>query len=498
MPPYSKILRRSFCVAGQKIINMKLYKYTLDDFSGGFSAQMNSDSMDNGYTPNSYNVEALGGTLKTMNGYSKYITTAIIDNETQYYPVRFPVYYAQASQGASQQDTLLVVASTGLKRGLFIYKSQSWQKLQGNITEADMDSINCVSKGKNQLFICNAAEGIYTYDTTSGLGMLEDAPGFAAMALHYERIWGINSANKLNTVYYSAESDYSNWKTTSENADAGKLEVTTFDGDGFVGIANVFDDILLYRRKTLFRITGTSPENYQMKQIPASCGAVGPDAIANNGRYSFYIGNDGIYSYDGIRASIIENNRLRFLFENRINRNKLAISCAVIFDNKLYAAVPADGSAHNNLIIEYDIDSRVFNIRSGMNVSKFVVFNNQLLFSGNDGFIYTFDNSIKYNGANITAHYETPYCDFQNKNMLKTLDSVCFTAKGTGSVKISAETERGTVSKTVTLKRSSDFDIYHIPLYNAGRRFKFCFDNVNGSQFEIIRPEFILEKDDED
>ena len=200
--------------------------------------------------------------------------------------------------------------------------------------------------------------------------------------------------------------------------------------------------------------------------------------------------------YGYAKVSKAERDRWGRLMENYFQSAGLIALGVQIVDARHKPT--ADGSAHNNLIIEYDIDSRVFNIRSGMNVSKFVVFNNQLLFSGNDGFIYTFDNSIKYNGANITAHYETPYCDFQNKNMLKTLDSVCFTAKGTGSVKISAETERGTVSKTVTLKRSSDFDIYHIPLYNAGRRFKFCFDNVNGSQFEIIRPEFILEKDDED
>lgn len=476
---------------------MKLYKYTLDDFSGGFSAQTNSDSMESGYTPNSYNVEALGGSLKTVKGYSKYIADSIVSSGNTYYPMRFLVHYSQGMAN-SLNDKLIVVGSTGIKRGLFTYSSGAWTRLQGNIAEAEMDGINCIYNGKNKLFICNSLEGIYTYDPQNGLDMIDDAPGFAAMTLRYERIWGINSSNGSNTVYYSAESDYSDWDTTVENADAGKLEVTTFDGDSFIGVDNVFDDILLYRRKSLFRITGSSPANYQLKQIPASCGAVGTNAIANNGRYSFYIGDNGIYSYDGVKASLVENNRLRFLFENRINRAALYNASAVIFNNKLYAAVAADGSANNNLIIEYDITSGIFNIRSGIAAYNLTVFQNKLLFADKNGYICTFDDSSTYDNTSIIAHYETPYYDFENKNMLKTLDSVCFTAKGTGSIKISAETERGTVSKLVELKRANTFDIYKIALYNTGRRFKFCFDNVDGSNFEITRPEFIFEKDDED
>ena len=88
--------------------------------------------------------------------------------------------------------------------------------------------------------------------------------------------------------------------------------------------------------------------------------------------------------------------------------------------------------------------------------------------------------------------------DFDNKNVTKTLDSIYFTAKGTGKIKITAETENGITTKTVTLKNADKFDLYKINMYNTGRRFKFCFDNVDGSTFEITRPEFFLEVDDED
>ena len=72
---------------------MKLSKYTLDDFSGGFSAHTGDDTMESKYTPNSYNVEALGGSLKTMPGCSKYIDSEIINNDRKYYAVQFFVYY---------------------------------------------------------------------------------------------------------------------------------------------------------------------------------------------------------------------------------------------------------------------------------------------------------------------------------------------------------------------------------------------------------------------
>ena len=500
MPPFvKKIGKELFVPNGRKFNTMKLSKYTLDDFSGGFSAHTGDDTMESKYTPNSYNVEALGGSLKTMPGCSKYIDSEIINNDRKYYAVQFFVYYSESMTLTSELDKLVVVGSTFSTRGLFLYNSGAWTKLQGNISEKNMGGINCIYNNENTLFICNSADGIYTYNPlNSEIGYIDSAPGLGAMTLHYERIWGIGDTKNPNTVYYSAESDFSDWDTTAENADAGKLDVTTFDGDSFIGIANVFDDVVLYRKKTLFRITGSSPSNYQLKQIPAASGAVGANAIANNGRYSFYIGQDGIYSYDGIRASLIEDNRLRFLFENRVNQSMLYNACAVIFGNKLYAAVPVDEAVYNNLVIEYDITSGVFNIRSGVDIINFGVFRNELIFADNAGYVCVFDGSDKYKGTNIEAHYETPFFDFDNKNVTKTLDSIYFTAKGTGKIKITAETENGITTKTVTLKNADKFDLYKINMYNTGRRFKFCFDNVDGSTFEITRPEFFLEADDED
>ena len=98
----------------------------------------------------------------------------------------------------------------------------------------------------------------------------------------------------------------------------------------------------------------------------------------------------------------------------------------------------------------------------------------------------------------IRAHYATPHTDLGAKNKVKTLDSIYIVARGTGKLQITAETENDVSVKTVEMRSSTDLDVYKVEMYAMGRRFRFAFDNVDGSAVEIVRPEFYFEVDEED
>lgn len=472
---------------------MNLVKYTLDDFSKGFRANMSPDAMKSGATPNAYNVEALRGSLKSVNGFSTYISDGIVYNNETYIPELIMTYYSSSSTSVKNNDIMAVVASTNSIKGIFVYRNGNWQLLQGNISDAEMGYINYY-KDDNCLLICNAYDGIYKMKRNQITYLENITKVMSKMTLNYERVWGIGDPDKPNTVYYSAFGEPEIW----EGEDAGELSITTYDGDKFVYIDTVFDDVVLYRQKSIFRINGTSPENYRLTKISSECGACGPDAVANDGGNSFFVGIDGIYEYNGSYASKILNDGLNLFFKQHVNSAAMWYCSAQIYDGKLFVALPIDGETKNNCIIEYDIYAKIINIRKNINAKNLTVFAGKLYFLNSNGDICVFDDGDTYNGEKINAYYETPYTDFDGKNTLKTLDSVYLTAKGKGKIAISAVTELGTVKKYTELTSDDEFRLYKLEMYNEGRRYKFVMENVDGSAFELTDPEFILEIDEED
>ncbi len=470
---------------------MKLKKYTLDDFSDGFIADRAEDTMELSQTPYLSNVDTVSGSMKTVNGSVRYIDDDIVYNEKKYYPLIPMVYYGENVEEIGT-DMLVVPATDSASVRMFTHFGTEWKNLGINASYGKMDYINCVYNNMNKLIMCNEYDGLYKFDVAENkIEWIEDSPAMSAITLHYERVWGINK----NTVYYSAQGDPEEWN--EENSDSGKIVITTADGDNFVAIENIFDDVVLFRKNSIFRINGSTTSAYQLKQILSPCGAAGSMCVANDGIHSFFIGKNGIYKFDGLRAELIEKNILRYFFEKRVNISALENACAKIYNNKLYAALPIDECDYNNCILEYDITTGKVHIREGISALSFTEYASKLLYTDNNGYICMLDMGKDYCGKKIKAVYETPYCDLDGKNIEKALESIYFVGKGNGSIRITSVSDQRAVSKEVVLS-NDDMKIYTVEMYNSGRRFKFIFENVDGSSFEIMRPEILFEEYGED
>ncbi len=468
---------------------MKLIRYTTDDFSGGFSAASSEITMKNGFSAQAYNVEALDGKLRTMKGCSLKVETHINYRGQVFTPKKLMVYRSESVDN----EELLVWAEGRGSLSIFRYTGSGWENVDNNYSNADVGYMNQFFNGQNNLILASSEDGMFIYDGNE-TEEIDICPMAGSLTLHFERLWAVGDPGNPNTVYYSAEGNPTQWD--KDNSDAGEIMITTFDGDRFIGIENVFDDVVLYRHNSLFRISGSNPSSYRLQQIQASTGAVGTKGIANDGKYSFYIGNNGIYRFDGMKAYLLENDRLREFFAKDVNKTALSEASAIINGNTLYVALPTGMSAFNDTVIEYDIIRGVFNIRKNVDITEFAVYRNELIFIDTLGNICIYNSGDAYKGECIDARYETPVCEFDGKNVNRTLDSVYFCGTGNGKIVISCITENGTRSVEVRLSR--DEKMYRVPLWNSGRRFKFVLENCNGSWFEITNPEFFLEEDDAD
>ncbi len=470
---------------------MKLTTVRINDFAKGF---------DCGCEPKHCNVDLKNGSLRRARGYGRYYPKRIYYNDVQYQIRDIFICYSEAYSADETFARLMAVATNGTQTAIFHYANDDWQSIESGISPYAMSSVNCFFGGERKLLMFNAGDGLYTYDfNTSEVGYVDGAPAMGSAAMHFERLWGVGDINEPDAIYYSAEGSYTNWGSVADDPEAsgGKITLTTTDGDMFTGIANVFDDVVIYRKGSIFRITGTGPSSYRLTRIPSASGAIGRYAIANNGRYSFFVGGDGIYSYDGTRADPIDNEAIKRFFEERVNKTYLKSAAAIIYDNVLYAAVPIDGATVNNCIVEYDILNRVATFKTSCDAVCFAEYDGELLFADSEGYINKLLTGDKYNTEDINAHYEAELCG-EPLNESRVLDSVYITARGDGRLKLKAVTKNGFAKKVIKLRSDACFDVYMIPIYTEGRTFKLVLENVEGSDFEVKTMKFVFEKNKPD
>jgi hypothetical protein len=104
--------------------------------------------------------------------------------------------------------------------------------------------------------------------------------------------------------------------------------------------------------------------------------------------------------------------------------------------------------------------------------------------------VYKLFNNV---GTPKTLYWETPMMDLGAKNARKMSNYIYFRAKGNGKIRFTLKTDKK--EKSLEVQLTDTETLYRKKLKNKGRMFKLIIENVNGSSFELIAPEIMLEVD---
>lgn len=318
------------------------------------------------------------------------------------------------------------------------------------------------------------------------------APNFKYIDLHYDRLWG--AVKNEDRVWFSTASrdgfDIEDFTFPVEESEAnqhgGFIDFPTFDGSKVIGLKVAFNDLLIFKNKSVFKIFGSSPANYQKVQLFNANGAIADKSIVSGANTVFFLNKDGIYRYDGTNVSPIS-----FKIQKEIeslNINYLSDSVGYFYKDKYYLAVPYGSSTVNNMLIEFNTITNSFMIYKDVLINSITEYKDELLISNNTGTYKLFATT----GTAKDLYWESPMMDFSTKNAKKISDYVYFSGTGTGSVKFTLTNDK-LVSKTQTVTLSGSPQVYRKKLKNKGRMFKLTIENVSGSVFEIKGIELSLE-----
>lgn len=116
------------------------------------------------------------------------------------------------------------------------------------------------------------------------------------------RLWGVSNADK--TIYASSLGDPTNFYDYS--GDGGSFAVAVGSDGDFTGICDYGNALLCWKERTLHKVLGDYPSNYQTAVYRFSGVRSGAHkSLVNVNETLFFLGVDGVYAYTGNKPSLI-------------------------------------------------------------------------------------------------------------------------------------------------------------------------------------------------
>ncbi len=332
------------------------------------------------------------------------------------------------------------------------------------------------------------------------------APKGKFIELHYDRLWIAGDKENPDRVYFSTADqrgfDIQDFTMPIDEEEAnmhgGFVDVPSFDGGKIIGLKVIFNDLVIFKDKTIFKIYGNNPSNYQIVNLHNSNGAISDSSIACGNNGAFFLNTDGIHFYDGTNVNLISQ-KIQGTIQN-INKLKSDIIRGYYNDSKYYLAVPLGKSYINNAIIIYDTNTNSYMIVKDINVTSFFEYNKRLYFTDNNK-ICTFSDikcdkplpGYNDNRGYMNVTWETPYNDIGYKNAKKRSEYIYFIADGEGALTVDCITDSKT--KSINIPISGETKVYKKKLKNKGRIFKLRFSTKDGKYINVTNPELLIEVD---
>ena len=370
---------------------------------------------------------------------------------------------------------------------VFKWNGSSWLPITSGKTSGVYDYVNNNVNDEDIIVMSNGVDNIFKYngEEVKELRMLgansdyEDetnrAPKGAYLGLHYERLWIAND----NYVYCSSVTanggfDIEDFTTPTEpewevNNHGMELFMYSNDGTKIKGMAVVYDDILIFKERKIFRLWGTNPSQMQKVELFNSSGAIADKTIVSSTQGAFFVHKDGIYLYNGSDVSKISQ-KIDKTWDT-IDKSKLDTAVAYFWNNKYILAVQRYGSKTKDLIIELDLLTNNFTTREGYSVESFVEFADELVFASSDGYLYRYDrgeaDNMEWKSGEITI-----------ADGAIEIEGVKLHTEGTGKLEVSVITEKKVKTKIVDIVKDG---VKYISINNTGRGASVYIKQLEGS-----------------
>ncbi|MEA4869500.1 MAG: hypothetical protein VB062_02545 [Christensenella sp.] len=462
---------------------MALRQYRIPVFYG-IQQGVTENRLNDGESPDACNMDTTGGRLSVAKGYVREHDLPFpAPQEVR----RLFVWNRSAGKHiilATNNQLYTLVESTGEWRNLYTFEAAA------DAPEYDFQTVKIAST--EYLLIANGNARMAKWDGASEnaqpFGSAEQLSDIAVnyLELYYARLFSAGDANYPSRLYYSqAPGDtrtIENWTSAeeSENVGGGHMEIGT-DSDPITGLVALSNQLLIFKRDSLYRLLGDRPSNYRIQPVNGTMRQPAHTGCARIGDVLYFLASGGMYYFDGQTVQKkADAEKVRGLLSAA---NLGACAAAVCGDKLYYALREGTGEGENDAILIYDLARATYMLRRGFIVRGLDTADGALYLVDTNGYICRFEEGDTYDGARIDAYWKTPMTDLDSKAVSKRLEELYLRGSG-GILSVEALTESGTVYNERLMPGEGE-RILELGLTGDGRAFQLIFRNVNGSHFVI-------------
>jgi hypothetical protein len=330
---------------------MPYQDWHIQDFSGGLI-----DAVDRHLIPDNASYDCQNficetiGRLRKRRGQSRLNGTSLGASAIQ------GLYSYYKESGARH----LICAHNGI-----IYRwdttSSTWVSVQSGLsTSAQMFFESCA----NYMVAFNGVSTPVKWDGTTA-SVLANAPTDGQYpTLHKEKLF-VAPSGSPSQVWWSTSFYPEQWPSVNY------WSFNEGDGDSITCLKPYMGELIIFKRRSIHTLRGSSVDDFRSDTLERQVGAVGHRACALAGIYLYFVGDEGIYRFNGMTATNISNIKIPRYWEDSINHATIDKAAVAYWNGLLWFALPGTGSTYNNVLIIYDPTTESFWPMSGINAQCF-------------------------------------------------------------------------------------------------------------------------------
>lgn len=305
--------------------------------------------------------------------------------------------------------------------------------------------------------------------------------------LHSSRLFAAGDAEHPSRLYWSQPAgdtrSIEDWAQdeVSAAASGGHVEVGNTSQEPIVGLCALSNQLLIFKRSSIYRLLGSTPEDFNIVQVNWKTEQAGNTGIAKYGDVPFWLTNSGMYYHNGNQATLAGNARM---IRNILAGCDLSACKAVECRDRLYFSCRLDGSACDNAIIVYNMVEKTYMLRRGFSVIDLASSHGKVYLINDHRYVYLFNDGDTYDGEPIHAYWVTPESDLQQKDTEKTIRKLYLRGEGE-SIVITTKVGMAERENRWYLPQNAE-EVLNIPLLNSGRTFRLRIENEAGNWFRLL------------
>lgn len=458
---------------------MKRQIYSIPAFTG-IDQSADENALSPSFSPDACNMDTAYGNLAVAKGFTRHIASPVPGTGALH---RLIMYRAASG--------VIPVCAAG--NSIYSYRSGEWHAEYEYATDTGgrFDFVETAIGGQDCLVIADGVHQAVKFTGTAASEFGSAAGGSDRpvnyVAMYRSRLFSAGDPDHPNRLYWSQLPGDGRtielWGAVeaSPNVEGGSAEVGETSGDPIVALASLSNQLLIFKKYSVWRLIGDRPSNYTIERLEAVTGGFAHTSLVHYADVAYFMTNNGLCVFNGVTVR-------RSKDAERIGRILAAASAAdsrgALAGNKLYFTLSLGGAS---AVIEYDLERRAYMLRRGFSLCDAAAADDTLYVLTAGRYICRWGEGATYDGAAVEAYWRTPLTDLGDKGAVKALRELYL--RGSADAAESAvlvDVSAGAVTDTYRMLLPAEAsEVLEIPLKNEGRAFSLRFSNEAGGGFTV-------------